>query len=246
MRISTTVLLVSIVALVSCQTVVDVSYDSGASDEKSGSSAEQAASSLSVNWKQENINTTSGADYLSDIEKQVIIEVNMVRTDPAKYAVNYLEPLRQYYRGKLFQYPGDTAIQTSEGSRALDECIKELMSVRPLRALSPRKDLTLAAKKHAKDQARKGATRLNGSDHSTFIDGVNRYGKGDLSAGENIGYGNGQARRIVTSFLIDDGVTPRGHRKNLLNGTFNFIGVAVGPHSVYGKMCVMNFAGEYK
>jgi uncharacterized protein YkwD len=75
---------------------------------------------------------------------------------------------------------------------------------------------------------------------------MNRYGKWDLAAGENIDYGNTQARRIVISFLIDDGVLSRGHRKNILDKAFNFIGVAVGPHPTYRSMCVLDFAGAHK
>jgi uncharacterized protein YkwD len=68
----------------------------------------------------------------------------------------------------------------------------------------------------------------------------------DISAGENINYGNDDARRIVASLLIDDGVPSRGHRRNLLNGTFKFVGVSIGPHPVYGHMCVIDFAGSYQ
>lgn len=192
------------------------------------------------------MDTTGGADYLTDVEKQVVIEINMVRADPAKYAINYVEPLRKYYRGRLLQYPGEITIQTNEGIRALDECIRELTSTKALKTLTPKKGLTLAARDQARDQSKTGATGHTGSDGSSTSDRMNRYGKWNLSAGENIDYGNGQARRIVISFLVDDGVSSRGHRKNLLDGSFHFIGVSVGPHPTYGKMCVLDLAGDYK
>jgi uncharacterized protein YkwD len=46
--------------------------------------------------------------------------------------------------------------------------------------------------------------------------------------------------------LIDDGVSSRGHRKNLLNGAYHKIGVATGTHPEYGHLCVMDFAGGYQ
>jgi len=220
MRPWRTVLLISVAALVCCQST-GVAFS-------------------------EDVDTTAGADYLTEVEKQVIIEINMLRTDPASYAVNYLEPLRQYYQGKLLRLPGEIALQTNEGVRALEECIRALSSAKARKTLSPRKGLTLAARDQAKDQARTGATGHTGSDRSTVSDRMNRYGKWNLAAGENIDYGNGQARKIVISFLIDDGVPSRGHRKNLLDGSFNFIGVAVGPHPTYGRMCVLDLAGDYK
>ncbi|HVN71097.1 MAG TPA: CAP domain-containing protein [Desulfomonilia bacterium] len=75
---------------------------------------------------------------------------------------------------------------------------------------------------------------------------IDKYGKWALAAGENIDYGNAQARSIVTSFLIDDGVPSRGHRENLPDPAFNFVGVAVGLQPAYRAMCVLDFAGAYK
>ena len=202
--------------------------------------------SMSLKWNKETLDTTAGVEYLTDSERQVIIEINMVRTDPAEYARSFLVPLRSYYRYRFLQYPGEIAILTNEGIRALDECIEELQVTKPLSSLSPKKGLTLAARDHARDQAITGATGHTGSDESTLIDRLNRYGKWDISAGENIDYGNGDARKIVTSLLIDDGVPSRGHRMSLLNSSFKFVGVSVGAHNVYRHMCVMDFAGSYQ
>lgn len=200
---------------------------------------------LSPRWRSGSIDTTSGAEYLTSAEAAIIIEINMARTDPAAYASNFLEPIRAYYRGRLLQYPGEIAIQTNEGIRALDECIRALEKSSPSSPLVPNKGLTLAARDHANDQARTGQTGHMGSDGSSPFTRMNRYGKWDTLAGENIGYGHSQTRRIVTSLLIDDGVTSRGHRKNLLDRSFNVIGTAVEPHMVYRSMCVIDLAESY-
>jgi uncharacterized protein YkwD len=188
----------------------------------------------------------AGAEYLSKTERQVIAEINMARTDPAGYARSFLVPIRRYFHNRLLQYPGEIAISTNEGQNALDECIKELMTAQALPPLSARKGLTLAARDHVADQSKSGATGHGGSDGSTAEKRINRYGKWDVSAGENIDYGNADARRIVIALLIDDGVPSRGHRKNLFDSSFRFIGVAVGSHPVYRHMCVMDFAGSYR
>jgi len=205
-----------------------------------------AAEQTSPLWTSERIDTTTGADYLGETEKAVVLEINRVRTDPAAYAAIYLEPLRRYYRGRLLQYPGEIAIETTEGARALEECIRVLEASPGVATLTPRKGLCLAARDHARDQARSGRTGHTGSDGSTVPDRLNRYGRWSLSAGENIDYGNAAARRIVISFLVDDGVPSRGHRANLLDSSFRFVGVALGPHPAYGKMCVLDFAGAYR
>ena len=200
----------------------------------------------SDSWTREKIDTTAGADYLSDVERQIIIEINRVRTDPARYARDYLVPVRRYYKGKLLSYPGRTPIRTSEGVLPLDECIRQLLATKPVGALAPAKGLTLAARDHARDQGKTGGTGHTGSDRSTPDVRMNRHGAWDVSAGENIDYGDAVARQIVASLLTDDGVPSRGHRKNLLDPSFKVVGVAVGPHPVYGRMCVVDLAGAYK
>ena len=189
--------------------------------------------------------TTAHAEYLKEIERQVIIEINMMRNDPPEYARRYLVPIRKYYHNKIVQFPGEIGISTVEGLRALDECIKELQTNKSLLPLSPKKGLVLAARDHANDLAKTGKTDHTGSDGSTIRDRLNRYGRWQISIGENIAYGHEDARKIVTSLLIDDGVSSRGHRRNLLNGTFKFVGVAVGQHRGHRYMCVIDFAGAY-
>lgn len=229
--------------LVSCVSTDNSSRYSQTKNERAGHNADQTPpASISPN----KVDTTAGVNYLTDSEKKVIIEINMVRTNPADYARKFLVPLRSYYRKKLLQYPGENAIQTKEGIRALDECIKELQVTKPLPSLYPKKGLALAARDHVRDHSKTGATGHTGSDKSTLINRIGRYGKWSISVGENIDYGNKDARRIVASMLIDDGVTSRGHRINLLDGKFKFVGVSVGPHKVYGHMCVIDFAGSYQ
>ncbi len=201
---------------------------------------------LPPRWRRDIIDTAAGAGYLSESERRLIVEINMVRTDPREYAQRFLVPLRPYYHGTLMERPGETTVATREGIRALDACIKDLQRATPVLPLSPKKGLTLAARDLARDQAKTGAMGHTGSDGSTDVDRINRYGRWDICAGENIDYGHQDARRIVISLLIDDGVPSRGHRRNLLDAAFRFVGVCIGLHPVYGHMCVMDFAGSYR
>ena len=202
--------------------------------------------STSSQWNKAIVDTAAGSGYLTNDEKQVVLEINMVRTDPAEYARRFLAPLRSYYRRTLLQYPGEIAILTHEGVRALDECIQGLLATKPLLPMSPKEGLALAARDHAEDQAATGAIGHTGSDGSSPAERIGRYGKWGIAAGENIDYGNGDPRRIVISLLIDDGVPSRGHRSNLLNRGFRFVGVSMGAHGVYRHMCVMDFAGSFR
>ena len=211
-----------------------------------GPDNEPPLESMSARWTQAVVDTAAHAEYLTEVERQVVLEINKVRTDPAEYAKRYLLPLRASFHGKLFTVPGETAISTNEGVAPLDECIRELQRTRAVRPLEPRNGLSRAARDHAVDQGKTGATGHTGKDGSSAVSRINRYGRWDLAAGENIDYGNGNARRIVISLLVDDGVPTRGHRRNLLAKAFALVGVSVGLHPVYRHMCVMDFAGAYK
>ncbi len=191
------------------------------------------------------LNTAANACYLSSIEKEIILEINRFRTNPAKYANNYIVPLAKNYKNKLLNYPGDkTTIRTREGVKALHECVRELQNAAPQPILYPSKTLTKSANDLQKHQAKTGETGHAGENNSTLKERIERYGNWQVQIAENIAYGNTSARQIVIFLLIDDGVKNRGHRKNLLNPDLKMVGVSFGKHPVYGTMCVMDFAGE--
>uniref|UniRef100_UPI0032164261 CAP domain-containing protein n=1 Tax=uncultured Draconibacterium sp. TaxID=1573823 RepID=UPI0032164261 len=189
------------------------------------------------------LNTAENANYLSPLEKEVVHEINLFRSNPAKYAKDYMVPLAKYYDREILHYPGDVAIKTQEGVNALNECIRVLSNVRPLPIMYPNKNLTLAANDHQKDQEKTGKTGHIGKDRSDMKKRIERYGNWQTRIAENIAYGNSSARQIVIFLLIDDGVKDRGHRNNLLHPAFKIIGVSCGKHPVYQTMCVMDFAG---
>ncbi|HBL76639.1 MAG TPA: CAP domain-containing protein [Prolixibacteraceae bacterium] len=197
------------------------------------------------NWDNE-LNTARNLDYMSETEKAILFEINKVRSNPARYAKEYMETLGTYYDGNKLIYPGQPPIITTEGKRALNECIFLLKKTNPVTPLNPERGLYLAALDHVKDQRENGGIGHFGSDGSKPIDRIERYGTWDISAAENISYGIEDARQIVMSLLIDDGVPGRGHRENILNSTFTVTGISCDSHPGYGITCVMDFAGAYK
>lgn len=190
-----------------------------------------------------NLNTARNSNYLNSLEKEVIYELNLFRSNPARYAQLYIAPLAKYYNYTILNYPGDRAIRTKEGVRALYECIRELKRETPKPTIYPNKDLSLSARDHQRDQQRTGRRGHTGSDRSILRQRIERYGEWEQCIGENIAYGNTSARQIVIFLLIDDGVRNRGHRKSLLNPKFKLAGVACGLHPVYKTMCVIDLAG---
>lgn len=197
------------------------------------------------NWESD-LNTGKNSAYLSQTEKEILFEINKARNNPARYAEEYMVSLRSLYDGNKFIRPGRPIIITAEGRKALDECIRIMKNKRPAYPLYPERGLYLAAFDQVKDQRENGGTGHYGSDGSKPINRMERYGNWDICAAENISYGIDDARMIVISLLIDDGVPDRGHRDNILNPAFTVAGVSFGSHPSYGSTCVMDFAGAYK
>ncbi|MBK6284749.1 MAG: CAP domain-containing protein [Draconibacterium sp.] len=192
-----------------------------------------------------NLNTAENVSYLSPIEKEIIYEINLFRSNPADYADKYIAPLAKNYKGKLLYYPNDKPLLTKEGVRAVNECVRELKKVAPLSVVSPSSGLTKAADDHVKDQSKTGKTGHYGSDRSDSRKRMERYGDWKVRIAENIAYGGTSARQVIIYLLIDDGVQDRGHRKNFIQPEFKNVGVSVGFHPEYNTMCVMDFAGFF-
>ena len=196
-------------------------------------------------WKTSALHTAKNTRYLKDLEKQVILELNKVRSDPPRYAKALLFSQREYYEGRRLTYPGETPILTQEGVKAFDEGYQFLLKAGSANLLTPKVGLTRAAQDHTLDQGKTGQTGHTGRDHSDVSARANRHGKWGGKVGENIQYGHASAARIVSSLLIDDGVPSRGHRKIIMEPLFRYIGVAFGPHPNFRHMCVLVFAAEY-
>jgi uncharacterized protein YkwD len=200
-----------------------------------------------ANWEIAILDTAADVDYLSPIEKDVILEMNKVRTNPKKYAELYIQPRLRYYSGKNYSVPGQITIVTQEGTAAVNNCITALSRTKAVGALTPEKGLSLTAKDHVTDQSRTGQTGHNGSDRSTPETRMKRYGTfgGSWTLGENIAYGERTGRDIVCGLLIDDGVPSRGHRTNIMNKAFTQTGVASGTHTQYRTSCTITYANGY-
>jgi hypothetical protein len=198
-----------------------------------------------ANWNIQLLDTAREVDYLTTVEKDIILELNKVRSDPQKYAELYIKPMLQYFDGYLYLEHGKEEKATSEGIISAEECYNVLLMMQGLSVLIPEEGLSLGARDHISDQGPIGITGHIGTDRSNPAIRVMRYGRGNY-IGENISYGPNSADKIVLGLLIDDGVPDRGHRKSIMNGEFNQVGVSTGTHKRYGTMCVIEFANGYK
>ncbi|MBN1524891.1 MAG: CAP domain-containing protein [Spirochaetales bacterium] len=167
--------------------------------------------------------TAKNVSYMSKKEQDVVYFLNLARQDPKGFAEKYISPYRR----------------TKDG----EECYNVMQKTTPLPPLKPSKTLALAAQDHATDMGLKGKVGHTGTDGSSMQTRIGRHGKWLYTAGENCSYGSFDVKDIVVSLLIDEKVPGRGHRKNILNKEFRYVGIGIRTHKEYGTNCVQDFAG---
>lgn len=173
------------------------------------------------------------------LSRQVVEEINRLRADPAGYA-RYLEAYREHFVGLDVYLPNDRPYRTREGVRAVDEAIADLRRRQPQTILRPEGMLDRSALDHVSDQGPRGGRGHFGSDGRGPTDRAARRGFRQ-PVGENISYGQREARAVVIQLLVDDGVPDRSHRHNLFSNRYESIGAGCGGHRAYGSMCVIDF-----
>ncbi|MGP1530225.1 MAG: CAP domain-containing protein [Treponema sp.] len=187
------------------------------------------------------------APELSPLVEEIVQELNTVRANPAWYAYTVLQPRLKYFDGVYYREPGRTVLVTREGAYAVRECIRALMSTAPTNRLKAETGLCYSAQWLANDQARTGRIGHDGSDGSIPVERMGRYGQLDGAAAENCAYGRKSAREIVVQLLVDDGVSERGHRMNIMRTDFRKVGIGFSDrgNAPYGAVCIMDFASAY-
>jgi uncharacterized protein YkwD len=203
-----------------------------------------ASSSSAPVMQQGGATALPGANFVA-LERGVIDELNLARTDPQRYAAS-LEQDLQFYQGTLFRRPGEeSALQTREGVAAVREAIRVLRQTKPLSSLRLAEGLTQGARDHVKDQAPRGLMNHRGTDGTMAWDRVSRYGEWQAKISENMTFGPATPHDVVAALLIDDGIADRGHRKNILDPDVKVVGISCGPHKSYRVMCDMVHAGGF-
>lgn len=185
-----------------------------------------------------------GSGYLSALERGVVAELNLARTQPARYA-DFLIEYSKLFVGRELREPGEVTILTREGKSAVLEAIRFLKIQKSLPSVTASIGLSKAADDMVWMQENSSQVGHTGRDGSKFSDRISRYGTWGGSCAENIDYGYNSARKIVMALIIDDGVSNRGHRRSIFNPGFRRVGVACGNHQTYRYMCVIEFASSY-
>lgn len=198
-------------------------------------------------WTEEGVSRQK-VSWLSDEENLLVAELNKARTDPARYAREYIEPELALFLPddpRIQQKPDGSLLSLNEGVSAVQECIRIMKTTPPMGILTASEGISKAARGHARDMERRNFFDHDGSDGSDPYQRMSRYGKWSGYAAENISSGEATARGIVVQLLIDDGVPSRGHRENILNPVLTRVGVAIAPHKEWRWTATIDLTAEY-
>jgi hypothetical protein len=186
---------------------------------------------------------TGNSASFKSLEQEILQEINLARTSPARYA-EYLEQTRTHFVGKELRRPGKPSLLTLEGAPALEEAVRFLRAAKPLPPLELSEGMCAGARELVTDQGATGATGHRGADGSFCETRVERFGAWADPIGENLSYGTQTARERIITLIVDDGVANRGHRQRIFDPRFKVAGVACGDHRE-GPLCVLTFAGGF-
>jgi uncharacterized protein YkwD len=176
----------------------------------------------------------AGPAGAQSLDGGVLRELNFARTRPADYARVLLEEARS---------PRSAASSFAYEDRgALSEALDFLRRQPPLPPLREESGLEAAALDHAEAQGREGGFGHTGPDGS-LGERLRRHGVWAGMAAEDISYGYQTPQDVVRQLIVDSGVPSRGHRNNIFGSAYQAVGVGCGGHTVYGAMCVIDFAG---
>lgn len=186
----------------------------------------------------------AAAQNNSQLEKDVLSEINRVRTNPAAYA--------KWMEDNRYNLPYKTL---PDKTKVIDEAAKVLKSTAPLSPLHLSSIAHTSAKFHVDDQLPTGKFSHTGTDGSSVDERLRRFGELIGAYGENAiamnpnERGIVDAKGIVLAWVIDDRMGNHGHRKIILDRNYQLAGVACGKYSasrIYPDytLCVVDFAQQ--
>jgi uncharacterized protein YkwD len=202
----------------------------------------------------DSLNTAAHCNYMKPEEREMIYEINRVRSNPRSY-LPYIESLlakekkilknngkgtRSYsiayitttINGKETKKTDTTwHYQQEENVKALTTLVNDLKRLKKGSVLEPDSGIYKAAQKHAADNDRHQWKLLHtGSDGSMPWDRITLFSPSMINGNENLAgrYPAVNAREIVIQLLIDAGIPGYGHRYNLLDPQWTHVACVGG------------------
>ena len=167
---------------------------------------------------------------MSDFNEDLIMEINLLRTNPKIYAKT-ISKYMSYFKGNLLCLPDTNAgIQTEEGVEAFKEAVDFLNKQEKIEPLKPSKGLCRIAEEFIAIYQKPDSGELANKDMEDII---NKYGSFSGSFSRAMDFGGETAEMAIINLVVSDGDPSRGQRESLLSTEIKKVGVANGVHDVY-------------
>ena len=168
--------------------------------------------------------------------RQLVEEINAVRTNPAAYASKVQEYIPNF-QDKILKLPDQrVAIKTQEGAAAYEECVNFLRSAEPTQAHVPSRGLTRIANDFLSGVQSVDPSQIATIDMNAIID---KYGSFQGNFSRAMEFGGSTPEQVVINLLVSDGDKTRSQRDALLNPILKRIGVSQGKHDIYRTVTII-------
>ena len=196
-------------------------------------------------WSKEELkmaNTAGNASYLTGEEKDIVIYMNLVRMDGERFFNTFFQDFIDEHNEKMKQYSNYERLKISRTDSYYRSLEKDLKNIKLLPVFWPDEALSWVAKQHAKDLNRNNFAEHRSSDGRMPKDRIGKIYP-NRSSGENLAFGFPSGLGNVCMLLLDKGVPDLGHRKMILNTSYqlNTVGVSIQPHKTYRHCAVIDF-----
>ena len=180
---------------------------------------------------------------MSDFNEDLITEINLLRTNPKKYAEtisNYIN----YFKGKLFFMPGNNqGFQTEEGEDAFKEAIEFLDKQPKKEPLIISKGLCTIAEDYISNIQNTNSIELSDEDMEKIIVKVGVFSGFCYRA---MALGGETPEMVVIDLIVSDGDSSRKQREVLLSDDIKKIGVANRVHESFGHYTAVITCTEFE
>ena len=182
-------------------------------------------------------------DY-NTIQMTLYEELNILRQNPQSYIPLIESQMRTIKKNNILKKKdSNLQIQTIEGPDAYKEAINFLQQQEPVLPLTKEVKLSFAAQDLVKDIGERGVVTHEDKKGQFTSDRIEKYCEWDFCANEVIEVSSKNAKDILISLLVDDGIRSRADRKALFQTIYNYVGIACGPHIEYDIVTVLVFTG---
>ena len=178
---------------------------------------------------------------MTEIEKDLLKEVNELRTNPKGYAEK-IEKNKQYFKDKIYRHPDDKhGVKTEEGAEAYDEAIDFLKNKAvAVEALIPSKGLNKIAIDILTEYQKDIDAKLD-------LDAIiGKHGTLQGAYKQVVQFGSSRPEQIIINLVVSDGDKTRGQRDALLMEDMKKVGVAYGTHETYRNFTVITECSKFE